>query len=218
MKAIFERIEDYEHIIWDWNGTLLDDVETCLTVLQQTLTAHGITPPNLEDYRAQFHFPVKSYYESLGIDFSDLDFEKMSDEFVAHHLKNTLENGKLFDGTIEILEHIAQNHAEQSVLSAAHQKYLEHFLKHFEIHHLFDRIFGLSDNMATCKKERGLALISESKIEREQTILIGDTDHDLEVAKNLGIDALIIADGHQCFQRLSKLHHNVIESRFEILK
>ncbi len=43
--------------------------------------------------------------------------------------------------------------------------------------------------------------------------MIGDTDHDLEVGNELGIDVLLIADGHQSFEKLKNVHDNVIETR-----
>ena len=80
--------------------------------------------------------------------------------------------------------------------------------------HHFDHIFGIDNHYAGSKLERGRELIEKSRISPSQTLLIGDTDHDLQVANELGIDALLIADGYQSFNKLSQLHHNVLESRY----
>ena len=75
-------------------------------------------------------------------------------------------------------------------------------------------MFGISDHFATSKLARGRELLLKSDIPPHKTILVGDTDHDLDVGKELGIDVLLIADGHQSFEKLSGIHSNVIESRF----
>jgi phosphoglycolate phosphatase len=86
-------------------------------------------------------------------------------------------------------------------------------VEHHGLTHYFDRVYGLKDHYARSKVERGRELIFDSQIDREHTLLIGDTDHDLEVAQELGIEALLIADGHQSFERLEPRHHRVLKSR-----
>ncbi len=60
-----------ECLIWDWNGTLLDDVTLCNDCLNQLLEAHGY--PQRYDragYRELFGFPIEDYYRCAGFDFS----------------------------------------------------------------------------------------------------------------------------------------------------
>lgn len=77
----------------------------------------------------------------------------------------------------------------------------------------FENIFGIHHHLADSKVVRGKELIKNSHIDKSKTILIGDTDHDFEVGLEMGIDVLLVADGHQSFKRLSKIHHNVLETR-----
>ncbi len=102
---------------------------------------------------------------------------------------------------------------KQSILSAAAQWHLDDWVKKFDIHHYFDHIFGIGDHNASSKLDRGKELIELADVCPSQTILVGDTDHDLDVGNELGIDVLLVANGRQSYERLSAIHPNVIETR-----
>jgi len=59
--------------------------------------------------------------------------------------------------------------------------------------------------------QRGHDLLRESGVPATRTLLIGDTDHDLEVGHALGISVLLVTHGHQSAERLKRLHHDVID-------
>jgi phosphoglycolate phosphatase len=71
-------------------------------------------------------------------------------------------------------------------------------------------VFGIEDNRASSKLERGKQLMALSHIPRKDTILVGDTDHDLEVGNALGIEVILVDHGHQSFERLSAAHDKVV--------
>ncbi len=95
---------------------------------------------------------------------------------------------------------------------------LEQNLKHFEINHYFPVISGLKDHYANGKLESGLQLIENAHVDPEFTILIGDTLHDAEVAKEMGIDCLLIASGHQALHRLKKANVEIFYSLNQFLQ
>jgi phosphoglycolate phosphatase-like HAD superfamily hydrolase len=80
-----------------------------------------------------------------------------------------------------------------------------------DIKHLFQFEFGIDNKFAGSKIERGLELIKVSNIPASETVMVGDTLHDLEVANALGIEAILISHGHQCSTRLKLHHEKVIE-------
>ena len=65
----------YTHVIWDWNGTLLDDNWLCVEVMNTLLSSRNLPLLTLERYRDIFDFPVKNYYEKLGFNFKKESFE-----------------------------------------------------------------------------------------------------------------------------------------------
>jgi phosphoglycolate phosphatase len=56
----------YQNIIWDWNGTLLDDVMLAINVVNEILRDHDKQALTHERYLEIFDFPVKHYYVPLA--------------------------------------------------------------------------------------------------------------------------------------------------------
>ncbi|RZJ27785.1 MAG: HAD family hydrolase, partial [Flavobacterium sp.] len=102
----------------------------------------------------------------------------------------------------------------QSVLSATDQSNLDGMINHFNLNEYFKFVFGIDNKLAGSKVYRGHMLIKESGIHESKTIMIGDTLHDLEVGKELGIDVILISHGHQSLNRL-KLHHTLVVDNYD---
>ncbi|MES2769837.1 MAG: HAD hydrolase-like protein [Bdellovibrionota bacterium] len=211
-EIILNKVSSYEHVIWDWNGTLLDDLDIAVDALGALLDEHNIPRVTNDQYKNVFRFPVMEYYKDVGFDLEKVSFDYLCDRFVQEYNHKRAHLAQLFEGTPDILTAI-KNQKMQSILSAGQQGHLNDITKFLNIDHLFDNIFGLGDFYAASKIERGRQLLEVSGKDLSKTIMIGDTDHDHAVGKNLGIDILLIADGHQNYDKLKSIHHNVIESR-----
>lgn len=190
-------------ILWDWNGTLLNDLDFCISTINILLKRRNLPTLNHNSYKEVFSFPVKDYYKEIGFDFEKEDFAIPAKEFIDLY-NSQVENCALHNSALEVLTHFQKKGNRQFVLSAMKQNMLEKTLKHNNIFHLFEGVAGLNDHYAVSKIERGEQLISEFKIEKEETWIIGDTIHDFEVAEKLGIKCILIADGHQSETRLNK--------------
>lgn len=209
---IIRKVQNYDHVIWDWNGTIVDDVALAVKSVGILLEENNLDPISVSHYKKVFGFPIVDYYKKIGFDMDSLCMDALSHRFHEEYERHRDSHSQLFDDTKWTLETLGR-HKSQSVLSAAAQWHLNNWARDFEIAHHFDSIFGLDNHLAVSKLDRGKELIEKSPFAKNQTILIGDTDHDCDVAKNLGIDILLIAQGHQSFDRLSKMHHNVLETR-----
>lgn len=205
-----------ETIIWDWNGTLLNDLELCVESINSLLANRNLAPLTPKKYREVFTFPVKDYYEKAGFDFAKEDFAIPAHEFIDLY-NSKVKNCSLHQNVIPILEQFKINGINQFILSATKQDNLEETLKHNSIFDFFEGVVGLNDHYAVSKIERGEQLISGNKIVKETSVIIGDTIHDFEVAKELGIDCILIANGHQSKQRLKSTGALVLNSINELL-
>ena len=66
---------NYDLVIWDWNGTLLDDTELCYRIANEMRIERGMTPMlGIEEYREFFTFPVIDYYKRMGYTFDTEPF------------------------------------------------------------------------------------------------------------------------------------------------
>jgi len=198
-----------QSIIWDWNGTLLNDLDFCISTINKLLKKRSLNPVTTESYKAVFSFPVRDYYEAVGFDFTKEDFAVPAREFIEKY--NTgVKNCLLHKSAIELLTYFKQKGIRQFVLSAMQQNMLIETLKHQGIFHYFEGVAGLNDHYAVSKIERGEQLITQFNINKEKSTMIGDTIHDFEVAEQLKIDCILIADGHQSEKRLQSTGVKVI--------
>ena len=69
------------HIVWDWNGTLLDDTGAALGALNAMLARRGIAAVSMESYRARFRFPARQYYEEIGMPVPDAEWDAIAQEY-----------------------------------------------------------------------------------------------------------------------------------------
>lgn len=212
MDKIKEHLEEKEHVIWDWNGTLLDDIDIAVEVIGTLLVEHGLKPITREEYRGKFCFPIVEYYRRIGFSYEKESFEILAEKFISRYGK-AVYACNIHPGVTDFLKELRQAGIKQSVLSAAQQSHLEEMLSHHQLIDYFDHIYGLDDHYAHSKVERGLQLIREAGIDPKKSVLIGDTDHDLEVGQKLGVDVILLADGHQTYERLNPIHTKVIEKR-----
>lgn len=212
MQQLKPFLKDKKHIIWDWNGTLLDDLNTAVVAISKILARKNLPALTVERYRDIFGFPIKSYYEKLGLETGDDRMTTLSTEFHRNY-DEEFNSCRLHSGVLSFLNEAKSMQLSQSILSAAQQEWLLKQLHHFGIRDYFDHVFGLTDFLAHSKLERGHQLIKQSGIDPALTIMIGDTDHDVEVARELGIDVVIYADGHQSSHRFGHFEIPVLIRR-----
>ena len=76
-----------EYVIWDWNGTLMDDSEASLKAMNNVLDRYGLERLSHQKYMEIFTFPVVDYYKLAGFDLSVLSFEELSVAYVEEYKK-----------------------------------------------------------------------------------------------------------------------------------
>jgi phosphoglycolate phosphatase len=209
--------EKYKHIIWDWNGTLFDDVNFSVELINGLLAKYGLETISREHYSEIFQFPVKNYYAAAGFDFEKVSFEKVGKEWIAGYEKRKLEYG-IYPGSAELLERISRLGIGQSILSAYSQHTLEEIVEHCGLTKYFAHLYGLNTIYAPSKVDLGKKLMNELGHKKGETLLIGDTEHDYDVATEIGADCILIANGHQSKSKLTKIGVPVYDELNKILQ
>lgn len=141
-------------VVWDWNGTLLNDVLICIESVNRLLARRSLPAMDLERYHRVFTFPVRKYYEIMGFDFEQERFEDVAveyhdayDELVSH--------ANLHDDAAGVLERLHAFDVQQVVLSALEEHRLQRELDIRGLSRYLNGAFGLSDLDAVSKVERG---------------------------------------------------------------
>jgi len=203
-------------IIWDWNGTLLNDIQLCVQTINEMLDKRNLPLLSVNDYKDVFSFPVKNYYQKIGFDFEVEPFEIPALEFIERY--NEQMNGcSLHQNSLIVLSYFQSVGIRQFVLSAMKQDALEDCLNHQQISHFFEHVSGLDNHYAASKMENGRRLISGLNLNIAELVLIGDTVHDFEVATELGCQCILIANGHQSREVLQATGVLVIDRLEQLL-
>lgn len=208
----------YEYVIWDWNGTLFNDVQISIDAMNHMLEAKKY-PQRLESdlYKSIFSFPVIDYYKKVGLDFDRHPFDELAQLFID--LYSELQNSAgLFDGARDALKCFSNLGMKQNVISVCEKERLYHQISLFDIDHYFDDVIGTDDNYAVSKADIAKKWFADRSIKPDKAVFIGDTVHDYEVARAVGCDCILIADGHQSREVLSKTDAVIIDSLSEIKK
>jgi phosphoglycolate phosphatase len=188
-------------LIWDWNGTLLDDAAICLNGINRLLHRRSLPLLDMDRYREIFTFPVRDYYLEAGFDFSREAFEVPAEEFIDEY-RQLLSQAKLFPDVMQVLSFFRKKNTRQFILSAMEQEALETSVKQTGIRQFFEQLYGIGDNLASSKLLRGRELLADKGINPGNALMVGDTLHDMEVAQELGLGIVLIGRGHQHQGRL----------------
>lgn len=203
-------------IIWDWNGTLLDDVDLCLNTINHLLKEYNLSSfESLEHYRDIFSFPVKNYYAKMGFDFEQVPFSVLAKKYIDVYQPSSFDCS-LHDGAYQVLQNNKDQGYRQIVLSASQIDYLKEQIAIYDIDHYFDCILGIDNIHAASKVELAKKFFQMNELNANDVIFIGDSVHDHEVASEVGCQCILIAAGHQSYERLKETGTTVLHDISEL--
>ena len=191
----------YRNLIWDFNGTLLDDMGICIDAINVLLYERNLPLMTSHRYQEIFTFPVKEYYIKAGFRFDKEPFEIPAHQFIDHYRK-ALRNSKLHDGVTEVLALMKSRGYRQFILSAMEKEFLLETLNLHNIKVFFDNIYGIEDHLGHSKTEVASKPILENHLIPSECIIIGDTLHDWEVSTEISVPCILVSHGHQSETRL----------------
>ncbi len=204
----------YSHIIWDWNGTLLDDVDACVNSVNGMMSRRGLAQIDVSRYREIFCFPVSEYYVELGFDMDSECWDSMAREFHDAYREQSVQ---LHSGVERLLESFSGLGVSMSVLSACEQEILDCMLDQQHLRRFFLNVCGTDNLYGQSKLVLGRRLMSQLGDKAERVLLVGDTLHDLDVARDLGCACTLVSAGHQSHSRLCNKGVRVVASLDELL-
>ena len=211
-----KKLAAYRHVVWDWNGTLLDDTWLCCASLNRLLAEDGHPPVDPDRYRRIFQFPVIKVYQAIGFTPDEASFRAMSVRFMAAYEERKAEC-RLHAGAEELLDALARAGLTHSVLSAYERTLLTTTLAHYGLDRRFLKACGGHDIHAGSKEDRARGHLADLGLRPDEVLYVGDTAHDAEAAAAMGADCVLVAHGHQHRDRLEGLGVRVAGDFAELL-
>lgn len=207
----------YTHVVWDFNGTVLNDVQLGIDCVNEMLKKRGLPIiPDVNAYRHVFGFPIDRYYRRLGFDFEKEDYDTvLAPEWVALYLAGEA-SCPVNDGVRETVAAIRERGLSQIMLSASNLQQLKGQLARLELEDAFDEILGLDNIHARSK----VLLVTEWKSRHPDArpLFVGDTEHDADVAEAIGADCVLYLGGHQPEELLRARNKPLIRDIAELLE
>jgi phosphoglycolate phosphatase len=190
------------YVVWDWNGTLLDDTDAAVSALNEMLARRGLDPITTGFYRDHFSFPVRPFYSAIGVDLDREDWDAIAEEYHAAYARQTV---RLADGAREALSKIEGARVGQSLVSALRQDKLLRDVARFGLAGHFEFVCGTDNLDGASKLDRArdlAARIRERYGEGVDMVLVGDALHDKEVADETGMRCVLFSGGSHAAWRL----------------
>lgn len=203
-----------KYVIWDWNGTLVDDVQASVNAINCMLARRNLSATTIERYRETFGFPVKDYYRITGFHLEQEDWDAMSSEY--HDIFLADPDIHIHPAAKKTLKACRDAGLELGLLSAAEQSILERMLEKFDAAHFFNHIMGTDNLYGHSKIARGRDLLRCLAMPAACVLFVGDTLHDYEVAVQMGCRCLLISGGHQTQARLTQSGCQVLEDLADV--
>ncbi len=205
----------YKFIIWDWNGTLLNDIGASLASVNDMLALRGREPIEIDYYKECIGVPIIRFYEKV-FDMEKEDYNIIIKQYNEGYLRHLRDVG-LTDGAIEALEFFAENGAKQVIVSSSNNEQLCMNAKKYGVSDYFDAILGAGDYFAGSKIERAKDYLTKNKASKEEILVIGDLQHDAEMADILGADCILLTSGHEHPERLKNSEKPLINDLSELV-
>lgn len=194
----------YKVILFDLDGTLTESGEGITKSVQYALEKIGRPEPDLEKLKVFVGPPLKEQF----MKYANLD-EECADEAVRLYRERYSVTGiyenRPYDGVKELLGFLKKKGYVLAVASSKPEYYVEKILDYFEMTEYFTEIVGSEMNGERVKKaeviEEALRRLDFTK-KREQVLMVGDKEHDVLGARELGISCVAVTYGYGTVEEL----------------
>jgi phosphoglycolate phosphatase len=185
----------FDAVCWDWNGTLLDDVGVARAAMNTVLRDRQLPViPDEDAYRQVFGFPIRGFYSRLGLD--ECIFVEAADQYLKLFAQTVGEASLQLEAGATLAA-IGALGVEQVLISATPEDVLEQQLAPHAVDAHFSRILGITDVYTASKAHVVESWLKGSGHDPRRVLMVGDTNHDEEIAEALNVHFLRFARGHQ---------------------
>lgn len=207
---------EYTHIIWDWNGTLLNDLSASLTSVNDMLDLRGMPHINADFYKECIGVPIRKFYDRV-FDMEKEDYSIIIKQYNEGYLLHLADCG-LTDGAREAIEFFRSCGMHQAVVSSSNNNQLCANISKYGLVGCFDAVLGSADFYAGSKIERAKNYLEKTDGKSGRVLVVGDLEHDADMAKELGADCVLLTSGHEHISRLKRANVPLIDDLYALIE
>lgn len=202
-------------IIFDWNGTLLDDTEASVHGANAVMAMFGKEPLSADIFRQHYQVPFVRFYEALGCPDIENNRAAMNKAFFSVHDALVAEVG-LRDGAYDLLNALTNVQATSVVLSNYVVSEIDKQAHRFGVRHHFDTILANEDKhggMIRDKKHRIIDYLAICDAQPSCSYIVGDSVEEVEIGRALGFTTIALTGGMSSLERMEAANpHHVAHS------
>lgn len=184
----------YDLVVFDWDGTLMDSAGAIVRAICSASEDLGLPPPSEERAR---HVIGLGLQDALHYAVPELPVERypqMAERYRHHYLSSDHEL-TLFAGTREMIEWLSAEGFWLTVATGKSRRGLERALAQSGLGGLFHATRCADECFSKPHPAMLEELMDELGVGRARTVMIGDTVHDLQMARNAGVDGVAVSFG-----------------------
>lgn len=209
-------------IVWDWNGTLLNDTDAVFACNNMVLEKIGRGPVSAEAFRDHFIHPTRDFYVAIGLNEEELAKVMIMERDAFHDAYEAMADlAPLHLGATDILQDLRKHNVANLIVSNHITGEITRILKQRNIDHHFDEVIAYISRgkqfRDMTKGEKLHEYIKANGLDGMNALIIGDTMEEIEIARALGMISVAITGGVHAEHRLrSKAPDHVIHSLHEL--
>lgn len=188
-------MQHYKLVIFDWDGTLMDSVERIISSMQSAAKTVGLTIPSSEEVKQIIGLSLNVGLKKLFSTISTEQLDNMLVEYKYQYLEGDKTPTPLFDNAMSLLLSLKQERKLLAVATGKGREGLNRVLQISDTNHLFNTTRCAGEMPSKPDPEMLNSILAELSIAPHEALMIGDTSHDLEMAKNAGIDSIGVTFG-----------------------
>ena len=208
MSHAMNRPQQFDLIVFDWDGTLFDSTALIVRCIQSACADIGAAIPSAQQAAYVIGLGLRDALEHAVPDLPAERYGELAQRY-RHHYLASQHQLSLFEGTLEMLRDLKARHHWLAVATGKGRQGLNDALAHSDLAGMFDGTRTADETASKPHPRMLLELIDEFGVCAERTLMIGDTTHDLQLARNAGTPCVGVSFGahdHEAFEAFDPLH------------
>ena len=187
--------ERFKLLVFDWDGTLIDSIERIVASLQHA--SREVVGVDLDASRARsviglgLHEALERLHPELGA----VDIASVADAYRQNFLNDSDVPERLFDGVVDMLQQLSAENYTLAIATGKSRPGLDRAMEHHELGHYFVTTRCAGEYRSKPDPEMLNSILHELGTPAKYTVMIGDSEHDMLMAGNAGVNAIGVTHG-----------------------
>jgi len=207
--------KQYKFVIFDWDGTLMDSTSRIVSCMQTTARIAGYTVPTIDEVKSIIGLSMDAVVNQIFPDATKKHKNKLKDIYRTQYVEVDQTPSPLFEGSLGLLERLRSNQINIAIATGKARAGLNRALKSVNLHEYFEYSICADEAESKPHPEMIHRLLKITGHTLDETLVVGDSVHDMGMAKRAGVDAVGVTTGANNHQQLSELRPVKIIAQIE---